>query len=83
MEDNQQKQQPEFEKIQLIFDKEIRPALQMHGGDVEPVSIENNLVKINYRGACGGCPGAANATLAMITTILREKYNPDTVVQIA
>jgi Fe-S cluster biogenesis protein NfuA len=37
---------------------EIRPLLQRDGGDCELVSIEGKVVKIRFRGACHGCPGA-------------------------
>jgi Fe-S cluster biogenesis protein NfuA len=35
---------------------DIRPSLQMDGGDVELVDIENGIVKVRLTGACGGCP---------------------------
>jgi Fe-S cluster biogenesis protein NfuA len=47
------------EKVQQIIEKEIRPALQMDGGDIELVSIEGNDVHVRLHGACAGCPGAA------------------------
>ena len=34
----------------------IRPSLQMDGGDIELVSIEDGIVKVRLTGACGGCP---------------------------
>jgi Fe-S cluster biogenesis protein NfuA len=36
---------------------QIRPNLQMDGGDVELVDItEDGVVKVKLLGACGGCP---------------------------
>jgi Fe-S cluster biogenesis protein NfuA len=35
---------------------EIRPALQMDGGDVEFVGVEGNVVKVRLQGHCAGCP---------------------------
>lgn len=35
---------------------EIRPGLQGDGGDIELVSVENNVVKVRLTGACGSCP---------------------------
>jgi len=35
---------------------DIRPSLQMDGGDVELVDVENGIVKVRLTGACGGCP---------------------------
>ena len=34
----------------------IRPFLQMEGGDVELVAIEDDVVKVRLKGACCGCP---------------------------
>ncbi len=43
------------EKIEEAL-KEIRPALQADGGDVELVEVEGDIVKVRLTGACGGCP---------------------------
>ncbi len=37
----------------------IRPALQLDGGDVELVDVEDGVVKVRLEGACHGCPMAA------------------------
>ncbi|HEX2924406.1 MAG TPA: NifU family protein [Chloroflexota bacterium] len=34
----------------------IRPGLQMDGGDIELVGVENGVVKVRLVGACAGCP---------------------------
>ena len=36
----------------------IRPALQADGGDIELVDVENGVVKVRLKGACGSCPSA-------------------------
>jgi len=36
----------------------IRPALQMDGGDIEIVEIEEPNMKVRLAGACHGCPSA-------------------------
>ena len=36
----------------------IRPALQMDGGDIEIVAIEEPNLKVKLVGACHGCPSA-------------------------
>jgi len=44
------------EAVQKAIDQ-IRPNLQMDGGDVELVDItEDGVVKVKLLGACGGCP---------------------------
>ena len=37
---------------------EMRQYLQADGGDLEIVSIEDKIVRLKLRGACGGCPHA-------------------------
>jgi len=44
-----------LDRVQKVLDK-VRPGLQADGGDVELVSIEDNVVKVKMTGACGGCP---------------------------
>jgi Fe-S cluster biogenesis protein NfuA len=44
--------------------EEIRPNLQMDGGDIEFVRMEGNDVIVRLTGACHGCPAAAY-TLSM------------------
>jgi Fe-S cluster biogenesis protein NfuA len=37
--------------------KQVRPALQRDGGDIELVSFDDTgVVKVRLKGACGGCP---------------------------
>lgn len=74
---------PEIQKIDSILDQTIRPALQMDGGDLQIVSLEKDLLKINYQGACGSCPSSAMGTLKAIENILKEEFNPNIVVELA
>jgi len=44
------------EAVQKAIDQ-IRPSLQMDGGDVQLVEVsEDGVVKVKLTGACGGCP---------------------------
>ncbi len=43
------------EKVTKVLDA-IRPGLQMDGGDIELVSVEDGIVKVHLKGACAGCP---------------------------
>ena len=68
---------PELQKIDAILDRTVRPHLQMDGGDLETVSLDDNILIIRYMGACGGCPSAAAGTLAAITSVLQDEYSED------
>ncbi len=43
------------ERVQVVLDK-VRPGLQADGGDVELLNVEDGVVTVALRGACGTCP---------------------------
>lgn len=65
----------EVQKIEEILDRTIRPGLQADGGDIEVISFENNVLRILYQGACGGCPSSMMGTLDAIQSILSHEMN--------
>jgi NFU1 iron-sulfur cluster scaffold homolog, mitochondrial len=61
------------EKVQTLLDKEVNPALGMHGGYVELIDVKKNSVFLKLGGGCQGC-GSANVTLKMgIERVIREQ----------
>ncbi len=42
-------------RVQEALD-EIRPQIQMDGGDVQLVAVEGSTVKVRLVGHCAGCP---------------------------
>ena len=61
--------------------EEIRGMLQADGGDLEVASIEDKLVKLRLKGACGGCPHATMTIKQGIERMLREAVDPAIVVE--
>ncbi|MEJ2738363.1 MAG: NifU family protein [Dehalococcoidia bacterium] len=55
---------------------EIRPALQADGGDVELVDIDDGVVKVRLKGACGSCPMSTMTLKNGIERLLKERV-PD------
>jgi len=53
--------------------EQIRPYLQMEGGDVELVGIEGNDVKLRLLGACSGCPFSSYTLQMGIEQTLRRE----------
>ena len=45
------------ERVEQVINR-IRPAVQMDGGDIELVAIEDGIVKLRLVGACHGCPSS-------------------------
>ncbi len=73
---------PELIKIDAIINKNVRPYLQMDGGDLQLVSLESNVLRISYQGACGSCPSSTMGTLKAIENLLRDEYNPEITVEL-
>lgn len=73
---------PDLLKIETILDRTIRPGLQGDGGDIEVISYKNNVLEVNYQGACGTCPSASSGTLMAIESILRDEFNPEIKVEV-
>lgn len=74
---------PELIKIDAIINQNVRPYLQMDGGDLHLVGLEGNVLRIHYQGACGSCPSSAMGTLKAIENLLRDEYNPEITVELA
>jgi NifU-like protein len=66
--------------IQEIIEKEIRPALQGDGGDIDLIDIEGDKVVIALRGMCTGCV-MSGVTLEGIQAKLRELVSESIVVE--
>jgi len=60
--------------VAQILDAEIRPAVAMDGGDIQLVSIENNVVLLRLRGACSGCPSSLMTLKDGIETRLKKTF---------
>ena len=61
------------DKIEKVIDEQIRPGLQMDGGDIEVVDVENGIVKIRLHGACHGCPSSSATLFGGVERILKQE----------
>ena len=53
--------------------KKVRPMLQADGGDVELVDVQNGVVTVRLKGACGGCPMSQMTLKNGIERILKQE----------
>lgn len=53
--------------------EELRPALQVDGGDAELVSVEEGVVTVRLIGACDGCPMASDTLVDFVAEQLRRR----------
>jgi len=59
-------------KVQEALD-EIRPQIQLDGGDVELVAVEEQTVKVRLVGHCAGCPMAAMTLKNGVEALIKQR----------
>jgi Fe-S cluster biogenesis protein NfuA len=59
-------------RVQEALD-EIRPQIQLDGGDVELVAVEKQTVKVRLVGHCAGCPMAAMTLKNGVEAIIKQR----------
>lgn len=66
--------QQQLDEIELVLGSDIRPGLNMDGGDLQVLDLEDGRkLVVRYEGACGSCGSSVGATLAFIEDTLRRQ----------
>ena len=52
---------------------DVRPQLQMDGGDVELVDVKDGVVKVKLKGHCAGCPMSQMTVKYGVEMYLKKK----------
>lgn len=60
-----------LEKIETILDQ-VRPNIEMDGGDIRFVKFEDGVVYVRLHGACVGCPSSYYTLKLGIEEALKE-----------
>ena len=60
------------ERVEEVL-KQIRPALQADGGDIQLVDVTDGIVKVVLTGACGSCPMSQMTLKNGVEKTLKEK----------
>jgi len=67
------------EAVANVLD-EVRPMLQMDGGDVTLIDVRKPVVFVQLQGGCVGCASAGATLKYGIEKALKEKIHPELVV---
>ena len=73
-----------IQKIKMIeetLEREIRPALEQDGGNIELIDVDGNLVQVQLRGTCATCRLSQVTLKEYVETKLRELVTPELVVE--
>lgn len=60
------------DKVEEIL-KQVKPSLQADGGDLELVDVNQGIVKVRLKGACGSCPMSTMTLKNVVERLLKEK----------
>jgi Fe-S cluster biogenesis protein NfuA len=60
------------ERVARVVAEEVAPLLQMDGGDIEVLAVEDGVVRVRLHGSCGCCPGSVQAVIMGIEDELRR-----------
>lgn len=60
------------EKIKLLLDKYVKPAVENDGGYIAFKSFEKGIVKLSMQGSCSGCPSSQITLKAGIEGLLKR-----------
>ena len=58
-------------RVEEVLDKEVRPGIQMDGGDIELVDARDGVVQVRLSGACSGCPMSSFTLVNFVEERLR------------
>ena len=67
--------------IEQLLEREIRPALQRDGGDIELVDVDGDFVLVALRGACSGCQMSGVTIKDYVEKRLREQIADTLIVE--
>ncbi len=63
-----------MQKIEILFDEQVRPALKSHGGDVEIVDLDNGELFVRLMGGCQGCSSSKMTLKDGIQTLVLKTF---------
>lgn len=64
-------------EIEAILNEYIAPAVESDGGAITLNYYKDNIVYVDLKGACSGCPSATSTLKGGIETLLKQKINPN------
>jgi NFU1 iron-sulfur cluster scaffold homolog, mitochondrial len=68
------------ETIINLLNEYIKPAVESDGGAITFHSYVKNIVTVNLKGACSGCPSSTSTLKGGIESLLNQKVDPNIVV---
>ena len=62
------------EQIEEVLEKEVRPILSIHGGNIELIDVtDDGVVKVRLSGGCAGCASARITLRNIVEQAVKSK----------
>ncbi len=71
------------ERILEVIERDIKPYLEMDGGSISLVNIEEGIVYVELTGACETCPSSTMTLKRGVEAILKRKISGIRAVELA
>jgi Fe-S cluster biogenesis protein NfuA len=62
-----------LERVRRVVAEDVLPLLQMDGGGVEVLAVEDGIVRVRLHGTCSGCPSTIQAVVFGVEAELRRR----------
>lgn len=72
----------QMDLIKKFVDREVRPVLQADGGDVEIISLKDEVLTVRVLGKCSSCPNAQSEVTLLMENALKDKVDGDIRVEV-
>ena len=56
----------DLKRIEGVLDRQVRPSLRAHGGEIQVDRLENKVLYVKLLGQCAGCPSADLTTETLV-----------------
>lgn len=63
-----------FNQLEKLFNEKVRPALAQHGGNVEIVDIDNDVLFVKMVGGCQGCSSSKATLTGGIEQVVKKNF---------
>jgi len=64
---------PLKERVSRVLNEEVAPVLQMEGGSIEVLGVEDGIVRLRLGSICNGCPSTIQAVIMGLEEELRRR----------
>lgn len=70
-----------LDEVEKVVDERIRPSLEMDGGGIKIISLDEKVLSVQLHGTCACCPHAKETLKGGVEKVLQDLVDRDIVVR--